>query len=79
VHRLGLKNENTTFPKLDLFPSSGEGRKMPNLLGLWNDVHELLKESPVRKKVMISKIYIYYKIKTVTNAGAFSLQTNYTD
>jgi hypothetical protein len=25
--------ENTTFRKLDLFPSSGEGREIPTLLG----------------------------------------------
>jgi hypothetical protein len=33
VYRPGFwKLENTTFRKLDLFPSSGEGRKLPTLL-----------------------------------------------
>jgi hypothetical protein len=33
VHSLGLKNWNTKFRKLALFPSSRKGRKMPTLLG----------------------------------------------
>jgi hypothetical protein len=34
IHRpVFYKLENTTFRKLDLFPSSGEGEKTPTLLG----------------------------------------------
>jgi hypothetical protein len=34
VHRLEVQIlENTMFQKLDLFPSSGEGRETPTLLG----------------------------------------------
>jgi hypothetical protein len=29
----GMKKLNTTIRKMDLFPSSGEGRKTPTLLG----------------------------------------------
>jgi hypothetical protein len=32
-HPVFEKLENTTFRKPDLFPSSGEGRKTPTLLG----------------------------------------------
>jgi hypothetical protein len=33
VHRPGLKKLNAAFRKLGLFPSSGEGRKTPAVLG----------------------------------------------
>jgi hypothetical protein len=33
-HRLGLRNDNTTFRKLDMCPPSREGRKKPTPLGL---------------------------------------------
>jgi hypothetical protein len=33
VHSPGLRNWNTTFRKMGLFPLSGEGMKTPTLLG----------------------------------------------
>jgi hypothetical protein len=36
-----LNNEETTFPKLDFFPSSGEGRETPTALGPLSGVIEV--------------------------------------